>query len=245
MDETTIRGRTAYYGVDYATNDRTDYNRTDYDLYDYIEEDELAYHRNKTNWTAVVAGSLFALAGAYVVYQGFTAKPQRQRFGKEERSGGVDVVESVTIDKPASELYDYWRDFENLPHVMSHLKSVENLEGDRSHWVAKGPVNTSIEWDAELVYDQKNERIAWRSLEGATVPNEGYVEFRDAPGGRGTELKVSLTYHPPLGPVGAAVAKLFGEEPNQQVGEDLRKFKQRMETGEVATVDGQTSGRAG
>ena len=240
MDETTIRGRTAYYGVDYATDDRTDY-----DLYDYIEEDELAYHRNETNWTAVVAGSLFALAGAYVVYQGFTAKPQRQRFGKEERSGGVDVVESVTIDKPASELYDYWRDFENLPHVMSHLKSVENLEGDRSHWVAKGPVNTSIEWDAELVYDQKNERIAWRSLEGATVPNEGYVEFRDAPGGRGTELKVSLTYHPPLGPVGAAVAKLFGEEPNQQVGEDLRKFKQRMETGEVATIDGQTSGRAG
>ncbi|CAN5761939.1 hypothetical protein BH24DEI2_BH24DEI2_13830 [soil metagenome] len=235
MDRTTLQGRTGDYGA-------TDYE-TDYDLYDYIEEDELKYRQNKTNWTLVVAGSLFSLAGAYVVYQGLTAKPKRQSFGKEERSGGIDVTESVTINKPASELYDYWRDFENLPHVMSHLKSVENLEGDRSHWVAKGPVNTSIEWDAELTYDQKNERIAWRSLEGATVPNEGYVEFKDAPGGRGTELKVSLTYHPPLGPVGAAVAKLFGEEPNQQVGEDLKKFKQRMETCEVATVEGQTSGR--
>ena len=236
MDRTPMRNN-ADYGTNYDT---------DYDLYDYIEEDELSYQQNgSTNWTMVVAGSLFVLAGAYVVYQGLSGKSQRrQSFGQDERSGGIEVTESVTIDMPASQLYDYWRNFENLPNIMSHLKSVDNLEGGRSHWVAKGPINTSIEWDAELTYDQKNERIAWRSLEGATVPNEGYVEFKDAPGGRGTELRVSLTYHPPLGPVGAAVAKLFGEEPNQQVSDDLKKFKQLMETGEVATVEGQTSGRA-
>jgi uncharacterized membrane protein len=127
---------------------------------------------------------------------------------------------------------------------MKHLESVKVTGGDRSHWVAKGPAGTSVEWDAEVYNEKENELIAWRSLEGSQVDNAGSVHFESAAGGRGTIVRVVLKYDPPAGKLGAVVARLFGESPAQQIDEDLRRFKQLMETGETATTEGQPSGRA-
>ena len=215
--------------------------------------------RNRTrtvptrNWAEVLAGSLIAAGGVYLMVRGLQERSERHTFlpssnseSKREtnRDGGVQVRESVTIDKPASELYSYWRDLSNLPDIMRHLETVEETSETRSHWVAQGPLNTSFEWNAEIIQDNENSSLAWKSVENSQIPNEGSVQFKDAPGGRGTEVHVSLTYHPPLGQVGAALAKLFGEEPSQQVGEDLKRFKQRLETGEVATTEGRPQGNA-
>lgn len=159
----------------------------------------------------------------------------------------IIVQRAVTIGKPVDEIYTFWRNFENLPHFMSHLESVKVQDGDgrRSHWVAKAPLGTSVEWDAEITEDEPGRRIAWRSLEGATVPNEGHVDFRPAPGNRGTELHVSITYRPPGGTLGAVIARILGEEPGEQVGDDLRRLKRRLEVGQEPTTEGQPSGRKG
>ena len=156
---------------------------------------------------------------------------------------GIKVEKSVTINKSPAELYSYWRRFENLPRFMNHLESVTTT-GNRSHWVAKAPAGTSVEWDAEIYNEKENELIAWRSLEGSQVDNAGSVHFEPATGGRGTILRVSLKYDPPGGALGAAVARLFGENPDQQIEEDLERFKQVMETDGTANTGGQSSGRA-
>jgi uncharacterized membrane protein len=156
---------------------------------------------------------------------------------------GTKVEKSVTINRPAAELYQFWRNFENLPRFMNHLEAVHVTGGDRSHWVAKAPAGTSVEWDAEIYNEKENELIAWRTLEGSQVASAGSVRFESAPGGRGTIVRVTLKYDPPGGKLGSFVARLFGENPEQQIDEDLGRFKQLMETGEVATVEGQPSGR--
>ena len=150
---------------------------------------------------------------------------------------GIHVTKQVTVNKPPAECYAFWKDFRNLPRFMSHLESVEVLDERHSRWTAKAPAGGTVTWDAETVFDRPNELIGWRSLEGADVPNTGSVRFTPAPGGRGTEIIVELRYDPPGGRVGAAIAKLFGEEPSQQVGGDLRRFKQVMELGEVFRSD--------
>ncbi len=147
------------------------------------------------------------------------------------------VVRSTTIRQPVAEVYAFWRDFQNLPRFMAHLESVETTGDRRSHWVARAPAGRTVEWDAETLEDRPNELIAWRSLDGASVPNSGQVRFRSAPGGRGTEIVVELRYDPPAGKLGMLVAKLFGEEPGQQVESDLRRLKQVLETGEVLHSD--------
>ena len=194
------------------------------------------------DWTFLVAGTLFAAAGGYLIYRGITAYGDTNDGFYDERTrfGGVQVRESVTVDKPASELYSYWRNLENLGSLMTHLESVRELGGERSRWVAKGPLGSSIEWDAVITDDRPDELVAWRSVENAQVPNEGAVRF--SPTGRNgerTQVLVSLTYHPPGGQLGAAVAKLFGEEPAQQISDDLRRFKREMESG---TLRGTPSG---
>jgi len=156
---------------------------------------------------------------------------------------GTKVEKSVTINRPAAELYSFWRNFENLPRFMNHLESVRVTGGDRSHWVAKAPAGTSVEWDAEVYNEKEGELIAWRTLEGSEVASAGSVRFESAPGGRGTVVRVSLKYDPPGGKLGSLVARLFGENPEQQIDEDLHRFKQLMETGETATTEGQPSGR--
>ena len=157
---------------------------------------------------------------------------------------GIHVEQSFTINRTPWELYEYWRNFENLPQIMSHLESVRVLDEKRSHWVAKAPAiaGGTVAWDAEIINDEPNALIAWRSLEGADVDNAGSVRFVPAPGDRGTEVKVVIDYIPPAGQIGKWVAQLFGEEPSQQIQEDLRKFKRVMETGEFATTKGQPRG---
>lgn len=159
------------------------------------------------------------------------------------KSGAIQVTKSVTINRSPEELYQFWRNFENLPRFMYHLESVRVTDGGRSsHWVAKAPMGMTVEWDGEITEDRPAELIAWRSLEGADVDNRGSVRFKPATGGRGTVVSVEIEYSPPGGIVGAGLAKLFGEEPEGQMKDDLRRFKQVIETGEVVRSEGSPEG---
>ena len=161
-----------------------------------------------------------------------TAKAgRRSPVASVARGEGIKVERTITVNRPREEVYRFWRQLENLPRFMDHLESVTVLDEDLSHWVAKGPAGTRVEWDASIHNEIENELIAWRSLPGSDIDNAGSVHF--IPAGDGTEVRVVLRYDPPAGRVGAAVAKLLGEEPDQQVEEDLRRFKQVMEAAEA------------
>ena len=150
---------------------------------------------------------------------------------------GVQAKASCIVNRSPDEVYRFWRAFENLPRFMKHLDAVEDLGDGRSRWKAKGPAGSKVEWDATIIADVPGEVITWRSLENADVDNAGAVRFEKAPGDRGTIVKVHVQYNPPAGVVGATIAKLFGEEPEQQLDDDLRRFKQVMEVGEVVVSD--------
>ena len=156
---------------------------------------------------------------------------------------GIKLEKSVTINRTPEDLYRFWRSFENLPRFMNHLESVTETGGGRSHWKAKAPAGSTVEWDAEIYNEKEGEMIAWRTLEGADVASAGSVHFEPAEGGRGTFVRVILKYDPPGGKLGALVARLFGENPEQQITEDLGRFKQLMETGEVDANEAQSSAR--
>jgi len=147
----------------------------------------------------------------------------------------IKVERAVTIDRPRDELYAFWRNFENLPRFMEHLVSVRVDTPTRSHWEAKAPGGRTVEWDAEIVNEVPYEIIAWKSVGEPDVANAGAVNFFDAPGGRGTIVRVTLDYEPPAGRLGAMLSHFTAEEPDRQIREDLRKFKQLMETGEITT----------
>jgi len=151
--------------------------------------------------------------------------------------GIIHTRRAITVGRPVEEVYNFWHNFENLPQFMRHLESVTTTGERRSHWKAKAPAGASVEWDAETTDDRPNELIAWRSVEGSDVYNAGTVRFREAPGGRGTEVRVDIEYDPPFGKLGSKVAMLWREEPGQQVQDDLRHFKQVMETGEIVVSD--------
>ena len=165
------------------------------------------------------------------------------RIASVPRGEGIKVEKSVLVNRPAQELYRFWRNFENLPRFMDHLESVTVLDENRSHWVAKAPAGTRVEWDATIHNEVENQLIAWRSLPGADVNNAGSVHFAPVPGGQATEVRVVLSYDPPAGKLGAAVARLFGEEPSKQVEDDLRRFKQVMEAAEVPGNSRHPAGR--
>jgi len=150
---------------------------------------------------------------------------------------GIHAKGTCIVNRPLEEVYNFWRNFQNLPRFMKHLESVEDLGDGRSHWVAKGPGGMKVEWDAKIVAEVPGEVITWRSLENSDVDNAGAVRFEQAAGGRGTIVKVNLEYNPIGGVVGATVAKIFGEEPSQQLDDDLRRFKQVLEVGEVVVSD--------
>ncbi|WP_084474498.1 SRPBCC family protein [Deinococcus pimensis] len=195
--------------------------------------------RNPAGIAAGVLGSVF-VTGAVA---GKSLFDSASKIRRTNEGGGIHIQRAVTIGVDADQLYTFWRRYENLPQFMSHLKSVTQTDERTSRWVANAPAGTEVSWEAETIEDVPGRRIAWRSKEGSTVPNEGNVEFRVAPGGRGTEVHVELQYHPPGGTLGAAVARFFGEEPNQQIKDDLTRLKRLMELGQVPTTEGQPSGR--
>lgn len=187
----------------------------------------------------LVAGGAI-LVGAGVAYAAVkTIQSAADSIARE-----VHLETSIAIDRSPEELYAFWRDFKNLPLFMKNLESVIELDEQKSHWVVNGIGATRVEWDAEIYNEKENELIAWRSLENADVVNAGSVRFQKGPAGHGTYVRVTLNYNPPAGNLGASVAKLLGAEPAQLIKEDLRRLKQMMEAGEIATIDGQTSGRA-
>lgn len=201
-----------------------------------------------------VGGALLAAAGGTLIFRGATghcpvyAATGIDTAGDDTRTAlggarGVNVEEAVTVNRSPDELYRFWRNFEQLPRFMTHLVSVRETGGCRSHWTAKAPAGRTVEWDAEIINEIPNELIGWRTLDGADVVSAGSVRFLRASDGRGTEVHVRLQYEPPLGKAGAAIAWLFGEEPSQTVREDLRHFKQLMEAGETPTTAGQSRGR--
>ena len=219
-------------------------------------------------WVSGAAGSLLALlglrrrnltglliagVGGALLHRGVTGRcAAYETLGIDTSDGGgpwgggvsVEVHESFLINKSPQALYGYWRDFENLPNILTHLQSVQVVDGHRSHWIANAPgiVGGQVSWDAEITQDDPNERISWRSLPGGDVQHRGSVHFAAAPGDRGTAMHVLVDYRPPAGQFGRWTAKLFGEEPEQQIRDDLRNFKRVMETGELPTTDGQPHG---
>ncbi len=180
------------------------------------------------------AGAALAAAGGYLIYRAAT--------NGERESQPIHIQRSFTIMKPAAEVYSYWRNFQNLPNIMTHLESVQVRDNRHSHWTAIGPMGLKVEWDAEIIDERENEFIVWRSLEGASIENRGSVQFFSALNGEATEISVALDYAPPAGIVGAKFAQLFGRNPEQQVREDLRAFKALMEAGEIPTIEGQPHG---
>jgi len=173
--------------------------------------------------------------------QQLSLRPRAQASSQHD-SDIAQAAYTIALTVSPEECYRFWRQSENLARFMQHVESVTDTGNNRQHWVVKAPAGTTVEWDAEIVDDRPNELIAWRSVEGADVENEGSVHFEAAPGNRGTVLYVQLRYKPPGGMAGAMIAKLFGEEPQQQLKDDLRRFKQVLETGEIPRTDGQPSG---
>jgi len=152
----------------------------------------------------------------------------------QDAQGSSLIGRTVTINRPRAELYAYWRDFARLPTFMDNVQQVDVRSPKLSHWVVKAPGGRTVEWDARITEEKDGELIAWASTEDADVPNSGRIEFRDA-GDRGTIVTATIVYDPPAGVVGQLIAKMFQREPAIQARRDLRRFKQLMETGEVAT----------
>jgi uncharacterized membrane protein len=144
------------------------------------------------------------------------------------------VLKSVTLNKPREAVYAFWRDFSNLSKFMENIERIDVLDDHTSHWVVKAPAGRSVEWDAVITEDDPGRRIAWDSSEGADINNSGFVEFRDAPEGRGSEIHAHIVYDPPAGGLGELIAKLFQREPGVQAHRDLRRLKMLLETGEIA-----------
>ncbi|MBW0014466.1 SRPBCC family protein [Mycobacterium sp.] len=189
--------------------------------------------------TAAVLGGI----GALDLYAALSAT--RGGGGRHANGGSYRSLRAaVTVRRPPEEVYRYWRDLENLPSFMHHLQSVTTGADGRSHWVANAPVGQPVQWDAQITEDEPNKRIAWQSLPGSSIQNGGSVEFTPAANGDGTEVRVKIGYQMPGGALGKAAASLLGESPDQQVNDDLRRFKQILETGQVLRSDGSPEGTA-
>lgn len=211
----------------------------------------VGYGLKRRDWLGVLS----AVGGAALIYRGATGYCQvSESLGRDARANGdtrealagprgVNVCEAVTIQRSADELYREWRNLESLPEKMKHVQSVEELSDGTSHWSATGPAGKTFEWDAEILQDIPGKLISWRSLPGADVTSAGSVNFDDA-ADHGTRVTVRLQYDPPGGKIGAYVAWLMRQAPSQQIREDLRQWKSRLEAGESPTTDGQTSARA-
>jgi len=189
------------------------------------------------------AGMWFALAATPFAYRGVAGEWPGSRSGARGRGDtraalggrrGVHVRESIRVERPRDEVYRFWRRLENLPRFMEHLELVTVEGGGRSRWVAQGPAGTRVAWTAEIINEVENRVIAWRSLPGSDVVTAGSVNFSTVRHGSTTQVSVHLQYAAPAGRAGAYLAMMLGREPSQMIREDLRRFKQLIETGEVA-----------
>ena len=203
-----------------------------------------------------IPGLILAGVGGAMVYRGATGHcaiyeklgiDSKSRGGsglEQDLSRGVQVEQALSINRSPEELYQYWRNFENLPRIMSYLEEVRVQDGGRSHWVARAPriAGGRVEWDAEITRDEPNRLIAWRSLSGSDIDTVGEVRFEPGRGDRGTEVHVSMRYVPPAGRLGHYIASMLGQNPKRTIREDLRNFKRIMEIGEILTIVGQPHG---
>ncbi len=196
---------------------------------------------NPDNDRGRVAAAFGNVAGVTALDLLASVRMTRATKAPEERP--MHAKAAVTVKRPTDEVYRFWHDFENLPRFMTHVESVRTAGNGRSHWVASSPLlPKQLEWDAEIVEDEPNRFISWRTVDGGTLPNSGSVRFAPAPGGRGTEVTVELDFDVPGGKVAEVVAKVFGEEPVLEIKDDLRRFKQVMETGEIIRSEGSPDG---
>lgn len=200
-----------------------------------------------------LGGLLLGVLGVGLLYRGVTGHCKcYEKLGISSASHnnnsvvpaqqGVKLEKHLTVNRPASELYSFWRNLTNLPQVFKHLISVEMQDGNVSHWVAAGPTNTNVEWDAEVLTDHENELIAWRSLPGSQIDTAGSVKFEKKNNDRGTVVAVSMKYNPPGGQIADYLASWFGSDLKSKLDDDLRNFKSLMEAGEIPSVSGQPQG---
>jgi uncharacterized membrane protein len=195
-----------------------------------------------------LGGLALAAAGGVLIHRGVTGVCNTYRLlgiqtaGTDPTLRPLHIEEALTIARPREALYMFWRDVEKLPDFMHHLKAVRHIDEKRSYWEARIPKDMgTLSWEAEIVEEMPGERIYWRSLPGADVHHSGTVQFADAPGG-GTELRVTITIRPPAGPIGAAVGSWLTPGLEQLLREDIRRFRNLMETGEIPTTTGQSHG---
>lgn len=190
---------------------------------------------------------VLGVLGAGLIYQGTVGRNvvESVRTGQPlvAEPNGLRVKKSMTVNRPPDELYAFWRDLENLPRFMKHVRAVQRHGEGRSHWVVSGPRGTVLKWDAQITVDRPNKMIAWQTVPGSSVDHRGYVKFVPAPGGRGTEVHVAMEYQPPGGEAGKLLGNLLGGVTEQEIQEQIRNFKSIMEAGEISTTKGQTSGR--
>jgi uncharacterized membrane protein len=194
----------------------------------------LTRHERAGYWIAAAGGALIvrAATGYCPLYQALgirTNKRPRKTPPSVDHGYGTKVEKSVRIGRPREELYRFWRNLENLPLFMSHLESVRVTGGGRSHWIARGPAGTTVEWDAEIHNEVPREILAWRSLENSEINHAGSVHFTPLDGDRATEVRVVLSYEAPAGKIGKLIARMLGEEPGQQVEDDLYRLKELLE----------------
>ena len=222
-------------------------------------------------WASTIAGTLLAahglrrgslgglasaLVGGGLIYRGVTGHCSAYSALKLDTSDKHQAVDSghihqgvlfkheVTVNRPAADLHAFWRDVENSPRFMAQIDSVKKLDETKSHWTSTGPLGKVFAWDSEIINDQAGRLIAWKSLPGGDVELAGSVRFEPATGGRGTVVTLEMNYEPPAGIVGLTIAKVLGQDPEFLARENLRHFKQLMETGEIPTIEGQSSGRS-
>jgi uncharacterized membrane protein len=188
-----------------------------------------------------IPGMALAIAATPLAFRGVSGAWPRANGGTADDTHvalagnrGLHVRESIRLEKPIAEVYRYWRNLENLPRFMTHLKHVRDLGNGQSHWEAKGPADATIEWNAEVINEVENKVLGWRSLPGSDVVTAGSVNFTPVRNGRGTQVAVHLQYEPPAGRAGALLSSILGRNPASMVREDLRRLKQLLEAGEVA-----------
>jgi uncharacterized membrane protein len=192
-------------------------------------------NRNRNGWERTAAATAAVL--------GITVVDLYAAVTRSRRKTEMELTAAVTVARSPQDVYEQWRRLESLPTFMAHLDEVTTTGNGLTHWRARAPLGQNVEWDAEITSDVPAQRIAWRSVGDPDVPNEGEVRFLAAPGGRGSEIHVTLRYWVPGSKVGEAIARYLGEDPHQQLDDDLRRFKQIAETGEVVRSEGAPGGK--